>query len=118
MEQDANFLYNDGLITIYQDKVVFRNCFWPWVDKTVPVNKIVKIISFKPSIFKGSGKLWGTRGPNIWFAWDLKRPSRDRTFHCVIKDEFFIIGFSAKDSALVENIFREMHLLESDQDRV
>ena len=113
MRSSRDALYSDGLITIYQEKVIFHNCFLPWVDKTVPFSKIEKIISFKPSIFRGKGRIWGTRGPNIWFAWDLQRPVRDRTFHCVIKGEFYRIGFSVKDSVLVENIFREMHLLES-----
>jgi hypothetical protein len=109
---DVDTLYSDGLITVNRDTLVFHNCFLPWKDKTVPVSKIVKIYSYKPTIYNGKGKIWGTRGPNLWFTWDLKRPLRDRIFCCVIKFEFFIIAFSVKDSALVENIFREMHLLE------
>jgi len=112
MEKEySDFLYSDNLVTIYQDTVIFHNCFLLWKDKTVLVSAIEKIEAVKPTVWNGKGRLWGTRGPNIWFAMDWKRPSRDRLFFATIKDYFWKIGFTVKDAALVENIFREMGLV-------
>ncbi|MGD0780983.1 MAG: hypothetical protein ABR954_09465 [Dehalococcoidales bacterium] len=104
-------IYSDGLITITQDNVVFHNYYFPGVSKVVPISNIEQIVGNKPSVFNGKWRLWGSGRYDIWFPMDMKRPSRDRIFHAKLKNTDYQIGFTVKDSARVENIFRQMHLM-------
>ena len=112
LKKNLDALYSDGLITITQDTVEFHNYYFPWVSKIVPVSDIEKITSSMPSIFNGKWRLWGGGGFGHWFTLDIKRPSRDRIFFARLKNKDFVIGFTVKDSANVENILREMNLLQ------
>jgi hypothetical protein len=91
---------------------MFHNYYFPFGKKTVPLNNIARIEEHEPTVMNGKWRLWGTGGAYGWFPLDFQRPSRDRIFYINQKNTAFLIGFTVKDSALVENIFREMHLLE------
>ena len=111
-ETDINTLYSDGLITIKQDSVKFHNYYFPGIGKVVPIKDIEKIESLKPSIFNGKWRLWGGGGFGHWFPMDMLRPTRDRIFFAKLKNKDFVIGFTARESYNVENIFREMNLIQ------
>ena len=108
---DTDILYSDGLITINRDAVIFHNYYFPGISKTVPISDIERINEYEPTMMNGKWRIWGTGGAYGWFPLDFNRPSRDRIFFVSLKNTAFRIGFTVKDSAQVENIFREMGLM-------
>ena len=105
-------LYSDGLITITQDSITFRNYYFFGISKKVPVSDIEKIASHQPTVSNGKWRLWGGGGFNHWFPMDFLRPMRERIFFAKLKNKSFVIGFTVSNSRLVESIFRDMNLLE------
>jgi hypothetical protein len=108
---DIETLYSDGLITIKRDAVIFHNYYFPGIKKTVPISAIEKINEYEPTVLNGKWRIWGTGGAYVWLPLDISRPSRDRIFYASLKNTAFRIGFTVKDAALVESIFREMNLI-------
>ena len=108
---DTDILYSDGLITITHDAIVFHNYYFPGIKKTVPISDIESINGYKPDIWNGQWRIWGTGGGNVWLPLDISRPSRNRIYYVSLKNTAFRIGFTVKDSALVESIFREMKVM-------
>ncbi len=100
------------MITIFQDRIIFRNYYFIGINKKVPVSDIEKIVGHEPTISNGKWRLWGSGGFNHWFPLDIFRPMRERIFFAKLKNKSFVIGFTVTNSRLVENIFRDMHLLE------
>jgi hypothetical protein len=111
MKTTPDVLYSDGLITIKRDALIFHHYYFPGIKKTLPINDIERINGYEPTVWNGKWRIWGTGGANVWFPLDVSRPSRDRIYFVSLKNTAFRIGFTVKDPAQVENIFKEMHLL-------
>jgi hypothetical protein len=105
-------LHSDGLISITRDTITLRHYYFIGISKKIPVSEIEKIASHEPTASNGKWRIWGGGGFNHWFPFDILRPIRERIFFAKLKNKSFVIGFTVSNSRLVENIFRDMNLLE------
>lgn len=103
-------LYSDRLVTVTRDAITFYNYYFPWGNKTIPVEEIQSIESLEPSLLNGKYRYWGTGGFGGWMPLDWQRSSRDRIFLLKYKNKKFQIGFTVENSALAESVFRQLGL--------
>lgn len=105
-------LYADRLITIRPEAITFR-WYYFWGSKTVPLDVIKSVESLEPTVLNGKWRIWGSSSPGGWMPLDWNRPSRDRIFLLHHKNKNFQIGFTAENSFLAENAFRQVGLLKT-----
>ena len=108
-------LYSDDLVEITDDSILFRNYYFPAGSKRIMFSEIGNISARKPSLLHGKYRIHGTGDLRTWYPRDLKRPIRDKIFLVTMPHKWLRIGFTVEDSNKVENIFREKHLFESEQ---
>jgi hypothetical protein len=104
-------LYEDGLIKITDQEVVFRRYYFPFGgNKHIPSSQIESIQVRQPSIFFRSWQIWGG-GPRTWFPLDGARLNRDKIFVAFLRGCFLRIGFTVEDSKKVIKVLKERGLL-------
>jgi hypothetical protein len=104
-------IYSDKLILITRDTITFHNYYFPCGDKTVLLADIKSIETLKPTVLNGKYRYWGSGGFGGWMPLDWQRSSRDKIFLLRYKNKGFQIGFTAENSALAENVFRQLGLM-------
>ena len=104
-------IYSDGLVTITDNALVFHNYYFYGINRKVPIRDIEKIVIKEPTSLNGKWRVWGTGNFGTWFPLDIHRPQRDRIFYATLKNQELKIGFTVKDSSIVEDIFRRMNLI-------
>jgi hypothetical protein len=108
---DMKTLYQDSLIAITDDEIVFYHYYFPFGgNKQVPFSQIESVEARPPSIAFGSWRIWGG-GPRTWFPFDGARPKRDTIFVAFLRGRFGRIGFTVEDSQPVKSILKERGLL-------
>jgi hypothetical protein len=106
-------LYQDGLIEITDQEVVFHRYYFPFGgDKHVPLSQIECVQVRQPSVWCGSWRIWGG-GLGIWFPRDGARPSRDAIFIAFLRSGFMRIGFTVEHSKEVTEVLRGRGLLQA-----
>jgi len=103
--------YSDALITITPNTIVFHDYYFLGVGKTVLFGEIDSITEYEPDIYHGKWRIWGSGSFGIWFPLDWDRPKRDRIFIAKLNKKGVQIGFTAQDSAKVDEILREAGLI-------
>jgi hypothetical protein len=104
----SSTLYNDRLIAITDQGIVFHRYYFPFGgDRHVPFSDIESIQLRPPSLLGGSWRLWGSGDFRTWFPQDFARPSRDRIFLLCLRGRFRRIGFTVEDSQKVIEILKE-----------
>jgi hypothetical protein len=107
-----NTIYEDGLIEITDQEVVFHRYYFPFGgDKRVLLSRIESVQARQPSFFGGSWRIWGSGNLWTWFPLDGARPSRDRIFVASLRDSSRRIGFTVEDSQKVISVLKEWGLL-------
>jgi len=106
--------YEDKLVQITGEHIVFQRYYFPFGSKEVRVSEIESIAALQPSLATGSWRIWGTGDFSTWFPCDWRRPKRDVIFLLKLKDKSRSIGFTVEDSWAVLSLFREMGILRSD----
>ena len=102
-------LYQDKLVTITHDEVIFQRYYFPIRKPKVVKLRDIKWISVeKPTLRNGKWRIHGTGNFKIWFPQDFGRPKRDRIFFAGLTNQWVQIGFTAEDGERVEKIFRSM----------
>ena len=103
--------YNDSLIAITGDSILFKRYNLFERDRLVLFSDIEKI-SVKPaSIWNGKFRFHGTGDFHTWFPRDFQRYKRDKIFFAFIRNKWWRIGFTVEDSAAVIKIFQEKGLI-------
>lgn len=103
-----NTLYQDSLIRITDEEIVFNSYYFPRATaKHLPWNQI-EFVRVRPG---GCWRLWGTGDFRTWFPLDNGRPGRDRTFVIHLLNKFVRFGFTAENSQSVLEILRQRNLL-------
>jgi hypothetical protein len=102
--------YKDKLIEISDEAVTFSNYF-PFCNRRVPIDRIVRVNVGLPSSVRASWNLWGTSDGLTWFPLDWKRPTRDKIFVAFLRGSWGRIGFTVEDSRTVAGVFRDRGLL-------
>jgi hypothetical protein len=105
-------LYQDRLIELTEQEMVFHYYYFPFGDKRVHLDQITAIQVRPAGLLTGSWRIWGTGDFRTWFPLDLMRPSRDRIFIATLRDARPRIGFTVEDGSDLEAIFRERGLLQ------
>jgi hypothetical protein len=106
--------YEDKLVHITGQYIVFQRYYFPFGSKEVLVSEIEYITVLQPSMANGSWRIWGTGDFSTWFPCDWRRPKRDVIFRLKLKDRSRYIGFTVEDSWAVLSLFREMGLLRNE----
>ncbi len=104
-------LYEDGLVSITEDAVTFRNYYLNGRSRTVGFTDVREIVVKKPTVWNGKWRIWGTGTLKTWFPLDNDRPRRDRLFVMKLKTQWMNIGFTARDGEQVETILRQRGLI-------
>mgnify|MGYP001258111815 CR=1 FL=1 len=105
-------LYQDSLITITANEIVFKHYYFPFGrEKRVALADIVRVTVKPPTLLNGKWRLHGTGNFKTWFPRDTRRYQRDRIFFAELKDRWVHIGFTAEDGALVEKLLRARMLI-------
>jgi hypothetical protein len=104
-------LYSDKLISVTPQTITFYNYYFWGAEKTVLVEDVASIESFKSTLLNGKYRYWGTSGLYGWMPLDWQRSSRDKIFLLHYKNKSFQIGFTVENSALAENAFRQLGLM-------
>jgi len=99
-------LYSDRLIEITDEEIVFRGYYLPVAgSRFVPLDRIGSVRVLRPSLFRGSWRIWGSGDFRTWFTWDPGRPGRERIF----------VGFTVEDSARATEVLLELGVLIEDR---
>lgn len=105
-------LYHDGLISITEDKIIFKHYYFPTgKPKIVPLDDIQWIRIEKATVRNGKWRIHGTGNFKTWYPRDNKRFKRDKIFFAKLKTQRVDIGFTVEDAGQVEKIFKERHLV-------
>jgi hypothetical protein len=91
-------MYSDSLIQINADSLVINDYYFPGIGKTIPLEEIVSVHVFPPSVFNGQLRVWGMGFGPAWFAIDWKRPYREAIFVVQIEDTWPAAGFTAESA--------------------
>ncbi|MFA6187092.1 MAG: DUF1648 domain-containing protein [Phycisphaerae bacterium] len=105
--------YKDSLIEISQDNIIFKDYYFPMGSKSVTLSQVEYVEAKKPTLCNGKWRLHGTGDLlfRIWFPADYNRPSRDTIFVMKIKNKWTKIGFTAENSYVVSELFKNKGLL-------
>ena len=105
--------YKDSLIEISQDNIIFKDYYFPMGSKSVTLSQVEYVEAKKPTLCNGKWRLHGTGDLlfRIWFPADYNRPNRDTIFVMKIKNKWTKIGFTAENSYVVSELFKNKGLL-------
>jgi len=105
--------YKDGLIEVSQDKIIFKDYYFPMGAKSVNFSEVEYVQTKKPTLWNGKWRLHGTGDLlfRIWFPADYNRPSRDTIFVMKVKNKWTKIGFTVENSQAVSELFKNKGLL-------
>ena len=108
-------IYQDHLISITEDKIIFNHYYFPFGRKKVVRFADIEWIKVKkPTIRNGKWRIHGTGNFKTWFPKDSKRPKRDRIFFAKLRSQWVEIGFTVEDANQVERIFKVKRLLRTE----
>ncbi|HYW04405.1 MAG TPA: hypothetical protein VFA86_10740 [Gammaproteobacteria bacterium] len=109
-------LYSDRLIEITDEEIVFRGYYLPVAgSRFVPLDRIGSVRVLRPSLFRGSWRIWGSGDFRTWFTWDPGRPGRERIFVASVRGGYWKIGFTVEDSARATEVLLELGVLIEDR---
>ncbi|WP_024336516.1 hypothetical protein [Desulfotignum balticum] len=104
--------YNDELVCITNENITFFNYYFPTCKKkVVKIADIESVVVLKPTLKSGKWRIHGTGSFKVWFPNDNDRPSRDRIFKMVLKNQWVDIGFTVKNGDLVEELLTSRGLI-------
>ena len=107
-------LYDDKLISIAEDKIIFKHYYFPsGKPKIVLLDHIEWIKVAEATIRNGKWRIHGSGNFKLWFPRDNKRFKRDKIFFAKLNSQRVRIGFTVEDSGQVEKIFNKMGLTKS-----
>ena len=108
-------IYQDTLISITEDSVVFEHYYFPsGKGKSVRWGDIEGIDVMPTTIRNGRWRIHGTGDFKTWFPKDRGRPEREKVFFAKLKSQRMDIGFTVEDADEVERIFREKGLIKAE----
>jgi len=111
----AQMIYQDKLITITEDDIIFEHYYFPTgKKKVVRLTDIERITVKQPTIWNGKWRIHGTGNFKTWYPRDNKRPKRDKIFFARLKGRWIDIGFTVEDAQQVEKIFKEKKLIRAE----
>jgi hypothetical protein len=112
---EAEMIYQDNLISITEDKIVFEHYYFPTGKrKAVQLADIEWIKVKKSTIRNGKWRIHGTGNFKTWYPRDNKRPKRDKIFFAKLKGRWVDIGFTVEDADQVERVFKEKNLIRAE----
>ena len=101
-----NLLYGDRLIEISGHSILIRRYYFPFGSKRVDFADIESITVYKPTLFSGKYRYWGTGDFRTWYPPD-DRSKRDKIFIMKLKKKWWQIGFTVEDSQTVLNLLKD-----------
>lgn len=104
-------LYQDSFVSMSEQDITIKWYYFPIGSKTVALSDIERVEARSSSLVNGKWRIWGTGSPRVWYALDLKRPSRSKVFRAKIKGKAVDIGFSAERPDELSNILESKGLL-------
>ena len=108
---DDSIIYDDKLITIFPDSILFKNYYLFSIgSKRIRFDRIRTITVDEPTLFTGKWRFQGSGDLRTWFPFDSKRPKRDKIFTVTFLEKRTRIGFTVEDSNQVLHILREKGL--------
>ncbi len=113
----GGILYADNLVTLTGDSITFHHYFFPLFTegRTVLFQDIDRIEIRKPTILNGKWRIGGSGNLSTWFPFDWHRPSRDRIFVAVVREQGMNVGFTVGNPAAVTAILRKKGIPVSDE---
>ncbi len=103
----SEVLYSDNLIKITRNSIFFRHYYFPFGSKSIEISKIDHIEVLKLTLLSGKWRIHGTGDFRTWFPRDAKKPKRDQIFIIHLRKKWRRIGFTAEDSDVVIEIFKD-----------
>lgn len=108
-------IYQDSLILITEDEVVFEHYFFPTGRPKAVRWKDIEWVEVKPSTLRnGRWRIHGTGNFRVWFPKDRQRPKRETIFLAKLKGRWMEIGFRVEHAEQVERVFRNKGLIKGD----
>ena len=105
-------LYQDSLVEISNESIILKNYYFPgFKERNIAFNSIEKVEAKHPTIWNGKWRFFGTGDIRTWFPLDNARNTRDTIFVIKLKKKWVRSGFTAENSAAVQNILREIRVL-------
>ena len=105
-------LYEDSLLRITPDALIFKHFYFPCGARCVQWRDIESVDVKKSSLHNGKWRLWGTSDllARIWFPLDSKRATRDTIFFLNLRGKNKRIGFTAENARCVEDVLRRNNI--------
>lgn len=103
-------IYSDRLVELTEDSILLRNYYFPFGSKRVPFLEIEDVFLYKPTLWSGKYRIYGTGDFRTWFPLDGNRASCDRIFVLRPKGKWWRMGFTSENSVMVERVLREKGL--------
>jgi hypothetical protein len=103
-------LYEDSLVEISRDSILFRNYYFPFGSRRVLMSHIASFEARDPTLLNGKWRIHGTGDFRTWFPRDWERPRRDKIFILHLTDSRRRIGFTVEDSKAVYSLLKELGL--------
>jgi uncharacterized membrane protein len=105
--------YEDSLIGISADNIIFKDYYFPAGSKNVQFSQVEYVEARPPTLWNGKWRLHGTGDLlfRIWFPADYNRPGRDTIFVMKLKNKWTKIGFTVEDSGIVSELLKSKGLL-------
>ncbi len=98
-------LYSDKLIEISEDSILVRDYYFPFGSRRVVWADIESITVYKPTLFSGKYRYWGTGDFRTWYPPD-SRLKRDKIFIMKLKKKWWQIGFTVENSQTALDLLR------------
>ena len=105
-------LYEDSLLRITSDALIFKHFYFPCGARCVKWSDIELVDVKKSSLHNGKWRLWRTGDllARIRFPLDSKRASRDTIFVLKLRGKNKRIGFTAENARCVEDVLRRNNI--------
>ena len=110
---DVMILYEENLITITKNAIIFKNYSLLLKPRRVNFTDIDHIDVLKPSLTTGKYRIWGSGNLSLWFPLDSGRFSRDTIFHAYLRIRGMNIGFTVENADEVTAILQSKGLIRS-----
>ena len=106
-------LYEDSLLRITSDALIFKHFYFPVGARCVKWSDIESVEVKTPHLNNGKWRFWGTGDllARIWFPLDAKRATRDTIFYLKLRGRNKLIGFTAENSRCVEDVLRRNNIV-------
>jgi hypothetical protein len=106
-------VYDDSLIEISDNYIRLKKYYFPSLtSKKIQFDRILRVDIYRPSVWTGSWRIWGTGDFRTWFPLDMLRPQRDKIFIMTLQRRWFRIGFTVENAGEVERILGERGLVQ------